>query len=81
MEINLHGFELWEAIEEILYKLEECQVNDIHEITLIHGYHKGQVLKNYVKSEGFLKEMSKEGFELKKIGSPNSGVSSFIIIK
>jgi len=81
MKINLHGFELWEAIEEIIYKLEECQANDIREITLIHGYHKGQVIKNYIQSEGFLKEMSKEGFKLKKIESPNSGVSSFILIK
>ena len=80
MEINLHGFELWEAIDEIIYKLEEYQAKGIREITLIHGYHKGQVLKNYIQSERFLIEMSKEGFKLKRIENPNAGVSSFIII-
>lgn len=25
LEVDLHGFELWEALEEIVYKLEECK--------------------------------------------------------
>ncbi len=80
MEIDLHGLELWEALEEIVYKLEECQTKSIREITLIHGFHRGKVLKNYIQSEGFLKEIVKEGFKLKKKNNPNSGASSFIII-
>ena len=51
----------------------------IREITLIHGFHKGQVLKNYIQSEGFLKEMAKEGFELMRKDTTNRGTSSFII--
>ena len=66
IKIDLHGLELWEAIEEIVDKIEECQTKGIREITLIHGFHKGQVLKNFIQSEGFLKEMAKEGFKLKK---------------
>ena len=81
MEIDLHGLELWEALEEIVYKLEECQEKGIQEITLIHGFHKGQVLKNYIRSEGFLKDMAKDGFKLKNKDNPNSGISSFIIIE
>lgn len=54
MEIDLHGLELWEVLEEIVYKLEECKTRGIREITLIHGFHRGQVLKNYIQSEGFL---------------------------
>ena len=81
MEIDLHGLELLEALDEIAYKLEECQMKGIREITLIHGFHKGQVLKNYIRSEGFLKEMAKEGFKLKKNINPNSGTSRFIIIE
>ncbi len=33
MEIDLHGLELWEALEEIVYKLEECKT--INRIILI----------------------------------------------
>ena len=80
MEIDLHGLELWEALEEIVYKLEECKTRGIQEITLIHGFHRGKVLKNYIQSKGFLKEMEKEGFKLKKKNNPNSGASNFIII-
>ena len=35
VEIDLHGLELWEAIEEIVYNLEDCQIKGIREITLI----------------------------------------------
>ncbi len=80
MEIDLHGYELWKAIEEIIYKLEECQANGIREISLVHGFHKGQILKNYIQSERFLKEMEKEGFQLKKKSNPNPGVSAFLIL-
>jgi len=66
MKVDLHGFELWEALEEIVYKLEECKTRGVQEITFIHGFHRGQALKNYIQSEGFLKEMAKEGFKLKK---------------
>jgi len=81
MEIDLHGLELLEVPEEIVYKLEECQIKGIREITLIHGFHRGHVLKNYIQSEGFIKEMAKEGFKLKKKDNPNLGASSFIIIE
>jgi len=78
MEIRIRGLELWEALEEISYRLEECQIKGIQEISIIHGYRKGQVLKNYIQSEGFLKEMKREGFRLKRIESSNPGVSNFI---
>lgn len=80
MEVDIHGFELWEAIEEIIYYLEECKVREIQEISIIHGYHSGQVLKNYIQSEGFLKEIAREGFRLKMKESSNIGVSCFLIV-
>ena len=39
----------WEALEEILYYLEECQTMGIREISIIHGYHGGKVLTPPVK--------------------------------
>jgi hypothetical protein len=62
MDIDIPGFELWEAIEEILFKLEECRIKGIQEILIIHGYQHGQRLKSYIQSEGFIKEMAREGF-------------------
>ena len=80
MELDLHGYELWEALEEILYHLEECQAKGIREISIIHGYHGGKVLKRYIQSEGFIKEMARDGFQLERKSTPNPGVSCFLLI-
>ncbi len=77
MEIRIRGLDLFEALEEISYRLEECQIKGIPEISIINGYRKGQVLKNYIQSGVFLKEMKRGGFRLKRIESSNPGVSSF----
>jgi len=80
MELDLHGYELREALEEILYHLEECQTMGIREISIIHGYHGGKVLKRYIQSEGFLKEMAREGFQLERKTTSNPGISCFFLM-
>jgi DNA-nicking Smr family endonuclease len=80
MEIDLHGMELWEALEEILYHLEECQAKGIHELSIIHGYHGGGILKNHIQSDKFIKEMKREGYQLQRKESSNPGVSCFLLI-
>ena len=77
MEIRIRGLDLFEALEENSYRLEECQIKGKPEISIINGNRKGQVLKNYIQSWVFLKEMKREGFRLKRIESSNPGVSSF----
>lgn len=81
MEIDLHGLELWAAIEEVLYHLEECHAKGVREISIIHGFHGGQILKNYFQSDGFLSEMARNGFKLLRKESPYQGMSCFILIK
>ena len=80
MELDLHGYELWEALEEILYHLEECHAIGIREISIIQGYHGGKVLKRFIQSKGFLKEMVRKGFQLERKTSSNLSVSCFILI-
>lgn len=79
MEIDVHGMRLWEAIDEIIYCLEECRVQEVHAITIIHGYHHGRVLKDYIQSRGFIREMKREGFHLKKHKSSRQGATTFLI--
>ncbi|TXT58939.1 MAG: hypothetical protein BAJALOKI2v1_280030 [Promethearchaeota archaeon] len=81
MEIDIHGMRLWEAIDEIIYYLEECRVNGIKEILIIHGYRHGKVLKDYIRSEGFIREMKRAGFVLEKKRTRNQGKTRFLIIK
>ena len=80
LEINVHGHELWGAIDDILSVLEECRINGDGEINIIHGYKHGQVLKNYFRSKKFLVEMAREGFRLKMKTISDPAISSFIIL-
>jgi DNA-nicking Smr family endonuclease len=80
LEINVHGHELWGAIDEVLSVLEECKINRDGEINIIHGYKHGQVLKNYFRSNKFLVEMAREGFRLKIKAISDPAISSFVIL-
>ena len=80
MQIDIHGFELNEAIDEISYTLNACKIEGIKEISIIHGYHHGQVLKNYIRSEGFLNEMKREGYELRRKREDNPGITNFDLL-
>ena len=80
LEINVHGHELWGAIDEVLSVLEECKIKGYGDINIIHGYKHGQVLKNYFRSNKFLIEMAREGFQLKIKANSDPAISSFFIL-
>ncbi|MBD3200657.1 MAG: hypothetical protein GF316_11625 [Candidatus Lokiarchaeota archaeon] len=79
MELDIHGMTLLEAIDEIVYSLEECRTKGDNEMNIIHGFRHGKVLKDYVQSKGFIKEMKKAGFTLIRKESQNQGQSLFNI--
>jgi len=80
LQINVHGHELWGAIDEVLSGLEECKINRDAEIKFIHGCKHGQVLKNYFRSNKLLVEMASEGFRLKMRDASDPDISSFVIL-
>lgn len=80
MECDLHGCEQAEAYIEILQTLRECKEEKDNIIQIIHGFHKGTILKSYVQSQKFISQMKKEGFLLTRIKSTNPGISSFMIV-
>ncbi len=80
MKCNLHGFVLFEAIEEIIDRISYCLSSEDSKIFLIHGYKHGKVLKSYIRSEKFLKDMTEEGFRLKELSHPNPGATMFQIL-
>ncbi len=79
MEIDVHGMFLEDAIEEIIYCLRECKLNGIRRISIIHGYKHGKIIKKYLRSKGFVKEIQREGFNLKQEISTNPGITNFHI--
>ena len=77
MKIDLHGKVLIEALDEILLCLEECEVLGDRHIEIVHGYHQGQVLKNHIQSERFIREMARCGYKLIQKSRPNKGTTCF----
>ena len=80
MITDLHGFGLFDAIEEIIEILEDCISSREYILLIIHGYRRGQVLKNYFQSKKFLEDMANEGYKLKELEHPNPGASMYRII-
>ena len=80
IKCDLHGYRLFDAIEEIIGVIECCISSGDSDIFIIHGYRRGQVLKNYFRSSKFLEDLSDVGYYLKEIIHPNPGASMFKII-
>lgn len=79
MECDLHGYELTDAIIEVFHALEECAVTEDQYLTLVHGYTRGSVLRNYFRSKRFLQVAAREGHRLQSIKTPNPGQTRFLL--
>lgn len=77
--IDLHGLELSEAIIEIVYCIREMDLSSDNMLEIVHGYHSGRVLKNYIRSKRFLQDINNEGYKIVPIksNSNNAGASYF----
>ena len=61
MILDVHKLSLNEAIDEILYKFDECKECGEDTLQIIHGYKHGTKIKDYIRSSGFESEMAKNG--------------------
>ena len=77
MKINLHGFSLDDALDEISYKLEECREIGDFILEIIHGYKHGTKIKDYLMLDLFLKEFSHRGYYLSLRNISNKGTTIF----
>ncbi|MHA1149572.1 MAG: hypothetical protein ACTSR8_15160 [Promethearchaeota archaeon] len=79
MRADLHGFNFFDATEEIIDIIQDCMSSRDYYLLIIHGYRRGQVLKNYFRSRKFLKDMADAGYKLKVLKYPNPGATLFKI--
>jgi len=59
MKLDVHHLSLNEAIEEILYKFDECKECGEDILQIIHGHKYGTIIRDYIQSSGFIAEMTK----------------------
>ena len=77
MKLDVHHLSLNEAIDEILYKFDECKECGEDILQIIHGHKYGTIIRDYIRSSGFIVEMTKEGNEIIQKSFPHEGVTIF----
>ena len=77
---DLHNYELGEAKEVIWDDIADCMDRNIKTLEVIHGYHKGQVLQKYFRSEEFIKENKHVGLTIKRQTLREDGKTVFKVI-
>ena len=60
IKIDLHGLSLEQAKAEIIYHINNVDI-DIKNLLLIHGYHSGTILKDFIRKD------FKHQFVIKKV--------------
>ena len=78
-KLDLHGFYLKEAIKVVEFNLNKCKENKIKGLVLVHGYRHGNILRNYFRSESFIREMGVFGFEIEVIDVSKPGSTGIIL--
>ena len=77
MILNVRHLYLKDAIDEILYRFDECKECGDDTLQIIHGHKHGTAIKDYVRSSGFILEMAKNGNEVIDRSFSQEGVTIF----
>lgn len=80
-QLDLHGFFLKDAIDEVQSKLVECKESGDKGLILIHGYRHGQTLKNYFRSKSFIKDMKNKDLTILHFDTSKPGSTSILLKK
>ncbi len=75
MRIDLHGYSLDDALDEIMYKLDECKEVQDSILEIIHGYKHGSKIREYIRSNKFLNITIQKGFVLRIKKLPDPGIT------
>ena len=77
MILDVHNLYLKDAIDEILYKFDECKECGDNTLQIIHGHKHGNKIKDYIRTSGFILEMAKNGNEVIDRSFSQEGVTIF----
>ncbi len=77
MELNVHKLTVEEAIEEIMFKFDECVEIGENTLKIIHGHKHGTRIKDNIRSNGFLKKTSRIGYKIVSKNYSDAGVTIF----
>ena len=78
--IDLHGMTLDDLFIELPLQLEEALFLEETKVELVHGFHNGQVLKNYLNSCQFEHDMARNRICITRIRGESTEGSTMIHI-
>lgn len=79
MKLDVHNLFLKDAIDEIMYKFDECKELGDSVLEIIHGHKHGTRIKNYIRSDGFFNEVFRNGHEIVSKSFSDAGKTIFHI--
>ena len=77
MILNVYNLFLKDAIDEILYKFDECKECGDDTLQIIHGHKHGSAIKDYIRSSGYILELAKNGNKIIERNYSQEGVTIF----
>ena len=77
MKIDLHNHSLEEAKEQLCYRLEECRIQMDNTLEIIHGHKHGTAIRDYLRSNQFLKNTIKFGHKITSKNFNDDGKTIF----
>lgn len=77
MILDVHNLYLKDAVDEILYKFDDCKECGDDTLQVIHGHKHGSTIKDHIRSSDFLLEMAKYGNEVIERSFSQEGVTIF----
>jgi len=77
MKLNVHKLFLKDALDEIMFKFDECKEIGDNRLEVIHGYKHGTKIRDYLRSEGFLNDANQNGHIILNKNFSDNGVTIF----
>ncbi len=77
MRLDVHKLFLNDAIDEIMIKFDECVELRDFSLEIIHGYKHSTRIKDYLHSNGFMKEVARNGNVIVSKNIADGGVTIF----
>jgi len=77
MKLDVHNLYLKDAIDEIMFKFDECKGIGDNTLEVIHGHKHGTRIRDYIRSDGFLNDASQNGHIIINNDFSDNGATKF----
>ncbi len=77
VKFDVHGLFLRDAIEEILIKFDECVELGDTSLEIVHGHKSGTAIRDYLRSNGFLNDVIRNGHKIVSKNCSDKGATIF----